>query len=164
MLTQSELKALLDYNPDTGVFTWKVASNNRIHIGQVAGSLGPCGYIRVFVARKSYKAHRLAFLWMLGALPEHDVDHINGVRNDNRWRNLRPSSRSQNVHNIGGPRSDNASGYLGAHWSDSKGGWIAQIQLAAKVLYLGKFATPEQAHAAYLKAKHELHPTHKRLR
>lgn len=164
MLTQSELKALLDYNPDTGIFTWLVRPNNFVKIGQVAGALNGRGYLTIRVNYVHYPAHRLAFLWMIGTWPKNETDHINGVRTDNRWTNLRDVTKSENIQNLGGPRADNASGFIGVHFAKDRGAWRAGIRVNGKHHNLGYFNTPEAAHAAYLKAKHELHPTHQRLR
>lgn len=87
-LTQKRLKKLLYYNPDTGIFTWKINSRRSLKDAP-AGNLHPSGYIRIGIDSKEYRAHRLAFLYMEGYIPENDVDHINRVRDDNRWKNLR---------------------------------------------------------------------------
>lgn len=166
-LTQSRLKELLDYEPETGVFRWKVVAGRgpcRRNPGDVAGSVGLGGYVTIRFGGKSYYAHRLAFLWMTGAWPEHEVDHIDGVRTDNRWMNLRETSRKTNAHNTGGLRANNTSGLVGASWHKQSGRWRAAITLNNRVIHIGLFATIELAHAAYLKAKDELHPTHRRLR
>ena len=167
MHTLTELKRLLDYNPDTGAFTWKVNRNGYgggVKPGDVAENLNDSGYIVIRPGAKHYRAHRLAWLFMTGEWPTFEIDHINGVRTDNRWCNLRRSCREHNAQNIGGPRSDNTSGYLGVHWNTRRGKWVAQIKAFGKRHHLGYFPTPELAHAAYLKAKDELHPTHQRLR
>jgi len=164
MLTQSELKALLDYNPETGAFTWRMRPSPRIPAGVVAGCLRPDGRLAITIAKKVYKAHRLAFLWMTGAWPIGEADHINGMPADNSWVNLRDITPSQNQHNRGGAQINNKSGYLGVWFRRSRNKWVAVIELNGKKVHLGSFATPELAHAAYLKAKDELHPTHKRLR
>lgn len=155
-LTQSRLKELLDYDPETGVFT-----QNGVRLGS---NKGCNGYVRITIGRKSYRAHRLAFFWMNGAWPKLDVDHINGVRDDNRWRNLREVTRHENCCNIGGAKSNNKSGFLGVSLKKSTGRFQAQIYKAGKYVHLGYHPTAEAAHAAYLKAKDELHPTHQRLR
>lgn len=162
-LTQAWLKELLHYDPATGVFTWRVQRGNRAS-GSVGGAPNNAGYIQLRVDKCNYLAHRLAFLYMTGAWPEHEIDHINGVRNDNRWANLRDVSRQQNAHNIGTPPSSNTSGLLGASWVKTRACWRATIGLNMRTRTIGFFPTAEQAHAAYLKAKDELHPTHQRLR
>lgn len=157
-LTQARLKELLHYDPETGIFTWKVARGfgpTRRNPGDVAGAVYGNGSHYIVVDRQSHPSHRLAFLWMTGAWPEHDVDHINGDRLDNRWINM---------HNRGRANKNNKSGLLGVSWSKQKSNWIAQIVADGRTHRLGCFTTPELAHAAYLKAKDDLHPTHMRLR
>lgn len=164
-LTQARLKELLHYDPETGIFTWLViANNNKALVGTVAGSLNKPGYMMIGVDRKRYLAHRLAFLYMTGEWPSEQVDHINGERTDNRWCNLRAATEGENKHNIGGPPRTNTSGYLGVSWDKSRGKWRAHIYLRNVQHHLGRFTTPEAAHAAYLAAKDKLHPTHRRLR
>lgn len=107
-LTQSELKLLLNYCPITGTFTWMKRSNSHVDAGSVAGTLRPDGYINIGVKGKRYQAHRLAFLYMLGEFPSYDVDHINKVKNDNAWINLRPATRSENMQNTS-KKSNNTS-------------------------------------------------------
>lgn len=164
-LTQSRLKELLDYDPETGVFRWKVARGGRANkVGAVAGATSGGGYRQICIDYTYHKSHRLAFLWMTGAWPEHEVDHINGVRDDNRWVNLRHATRHENVRNIGPHRANNTSGFIGVSWNKGRGRWSASIGLNSRVRCIGYFPTPELAHAAYLKAKDQLHPTHMRLR
>jgi hypothetical protein len=97
-MTQFELKTLLDYCPDTGVFTWKVNKPPRAKAGEVAGYNNGSGYIKVSIHGVACYAHRLAFIWMNGESP-NVVDHINGVRHDNRWVNLRSVQQKQNCSN-----------------------------------------------------------------
>ena len=82
-LTQERLKELLHYDPETGYFTWKISPNNAVKVGSVAGT-SMNNYIRIIIDHKAYLAHRLAFLYMEGYFPEHEVDHINRIRDDNR--------------------------------------------------------------------------------
>jgi hypothetical protein len=163
-LTQARLKELLHYDPETGIFTWRVRLSNRTPAGAIAGSDSGRGYLRLTIDKRDYRAHRLAFLYMTGDFPPEDVDHINGVRDDNRWVNLRPATRSENLHNQAGPRRDNTSGFLGVCWHKQRQKWWAQITLNGRQHTLGFFDDPAVAHATYLKAKDELHPTHQRLR
>jgi hypothetical protein len=94
---------------------------------------------------KSY-AHRLAFLYMTGSLPPADVDHVNGVRNDNRWSNLRLATRSQNMWNV--------KRCTGAY--QQNGRWYASIKVDGKRRSLGGYSTKEDASAAYHAAVAEL--------
>lgn len=163
MLTQERLKEVLHYDPETGIFTAKVTRGNRL-AGRAVGCDNGDGYLQIRIDNRLYFAHRLAFLWMTGVQPKHQIDHINGVRSDNRWPNLRDLPVAENAHNIGGPRRDNTSGFVGTWYDKRENRWASAIQVHRKRRYLGYFDTPELAHAAYLKAKDELHPTHQRLR
>jgi hypothetical protein len=163
ILTQARVKELLHYDPETGIFTRRVRVCNQA-AGKVAGCIHNQGYWQIVVDRKVYLAHRLAVLYMTGAWPEADVDHMNGDRSDGRWENLRCVPHQSNQHNIGGVPAHNTSGLLGASWDKRKGCWRAFITLNSKYVHLGYHPTAEAAHAAYLKAKNELHPSHLRLR
>jgi len=148
MLTQEHLKELLHYNPETGVFTWLIPLNNKRRVGEAAGSLTTDGYTEIGIKRVRYLAHRLAFLYMLGSFPNHEIDHINRVRNDNRWVNLRAATRQQNAHNVP-VRKDNTSRYKGVHKVKNCHGWTAKCGIGGKVRYLGFFNTEEDAAKAY---------------
>ena len=150
MLTQERLLEVLRYSKSTGLFTWRT-SNRK---GELAGTTTSNGYIRIGIEGKQYKAHRLAFLYVTGKWPEHEVDHINGVKSDNRWTNLRDVSVSTNQHNRTEP---NTGRELPLGVTKHKcGRFQAQIFVGGKYNYLGLFSTPEEASAAYVKAKGEL--------
>ena len=101
MLTQAQLHELLNYNPDTGVFTWKKRTSNRAPIGSVAGTLSN-GYWGITIAGMRTYAHRLAFLYMEGDYPlAQVVDHIDGDKLNNKWTNLRRFSRNLNNSEVG---------------------------------------------------------------
>jgi hypothetical protein len=155
-LTQARLKELLDYNQETGVFTWLVRTSRRINVGDISGCPDANGYLLIGIDRHLYKAHRLAFLWVEGVWPQSHVDHRNGIPQDNRFCNLRKATNSENMQNERHARKNNKCGLLGV--SPNNQGFLAQIVIPGKTLYLGTFKTPELAHAAYLKAKHEHHP------
>lgn len=145
-LTQEKLKELLNYDPCTGEFVWVSANGTRVdQIGKIAGNKNHAGYIRITIGQKSYMAHRLAWLYMNGSHPEHHIDHINLLKSDNRWSNLRAATKSENGANSR-PRS--ASGLKGAYWSKQINRWYSSI----RGRYLGTFDTPEDANEAYMKA------------
>ena len=156
MLTQSRLKQLLHYDPETGVFTWRVSPCNRVRTVSVAGSLGMKGYRRIRIDRSNYFAHRLAWLYMHGQFPCDKTDHINGVKDDNRIANLRAATDAQNSQNRA-KQSNNTSGIPGVYWSSKNKKWCAMIGINRRRKYIGYFDDPEAAHAAYLAAKAELH-------
>jgi hypothetical protein len=141
MISQSDLRLMLDYNPENGVFTWLV-NKGRAKAGDVAGSIGGEGYI---IIAKTL-AHRLAWIWMTGAVPRI-VDHEDRIRTNNRWSNLRPASKAQNAVNSK-LNIRNVSGLRGVSWH--KGGRKWQAHCGPK--YLGLFASAGDAHAAYLEA------------
>ena len=155
-LTQSRLRELLHYCPERGVFTWIVAAGRRVRVGDVAGYAKPDGYRQIMVNGKQYYAHRLARLYMTGAWPKDQIDHINGVTGDNRWANLREATHAQNQQNMA-ISSANKSGYMGVSWHGKAGNWQAQIKISGRNKHLGYFTSPEDAHAAYLVAKANLH-------
>ena len=109
MITQKELWKLLLYDAIRGVFTWRVTTGPRAQAGAVAGTIHPSGYRYIMVNGKHYNASRLAFLYIRGYFPEHNVDHINRIRNDDRWCNLRKVSHYCNNRNTGN-RKTNTSG------------------------------------------------------
>lgn len=156
-LTQSRLQSLLHYDPCTGVFTWLVQKSSRRKVGDEAGGICGNGYRQIGLDGKLYLTHRLAWLWMIGEWPKDQIDHINGVRDDNRWSNLREATNAENCQNLK-INSNNKSGYMGVSWHAKKGKWKAQISSTGCNKYLGQFTSPEDAHAAYLAAKAIVHP------
>ena len=149
MLTQEEVKELLDYNPDTGVFTWKVSRGGQ-EAGSVAGRINLKGYRIIGISGKDYRAHRLAYLYMTGNWPKQQIDHKNGNRSDNRIDNLRDVSCRDNQNNCHTHRSGRL---VGATWHKSNKKWQAQIVINGKHIGLGYFHTEQEAHEAYLTAK-----------
>lgn len=150
MLTQERLKEVLLYNHHTGVFTSR--SNDYRRRGKKKLDQG---YVRIRIDDGLFRAHRLAWLYVTGAWPKHELDHINGVRHDNRWANLREAPRSMNMQNIRGARRNNKTGFLGIspHWNKFR----AKIVANGKRYDLGLYPTAEEANEAYLKAKRKLH-------
>ncbi len=152
-ITQDYLKSVLDYNPVTGVFVWK-ESRGVIVEGNIAGYAKGNGYINIMIDYKAYGAHRLAVLYMTGALPEAEVDHINQVKCDNRWDNLRTCTASQNHANIR-PPSDNTSGYKGVCWHIRAKKWYSRIKINKKLIHLGSYSCKHEAARVYNKAAKE---------
>jgi hypothetical protein len=151
-LTLVRLRELLTYNPDTGVFIRKLKSRPD---GKVAGNRDACGYLQLKVAGKMRLAHRLAWLWMTGEFPSMDIDHINGIKDDNRWSNLRHVDRATNAQNQRLGHRDGSSGTLGVLCVGDK--WYAAITSRGQRKHLGTFRSQEDAEAAYLAAKRRLH-------
>lgn len=156
-ITADQLRAHCDYDPMAGTFTRR-ESHRRWKAGAVMAGTESHGYTLIWLMGKQRAAHRLAWLWMTGAWPSKDIDHIDGDRANNAWANLRHVDRSTNLENIHGPKSHNRStGLLGAYHSPSPGRFVSRIQVRGKSKSLGSFGTAEDAHAAYLSAKRELH-------
>lgn len=147
-LTQERLKHLLHYNPDTGVFTWLSKPSRRINSGSIAGRIKPKkGYVEIGISGRIYLAHRLAWLYIYGTWPKEQVDHINGIRNDNRIKNLRLATTSQNQWNKK-MQKNNTSGIKGVSWDNQRGKWIAQCWLFGKHHKIGRFSSIDDADRA----------------
>lgn len=159
-LTLERLHQLLSYDPATGLFTRLIAGRGPHVAGSIAGSPNQYRHIRITIDGKRYQAHRLAWFYMTCKWPvSDDIDHRNGIRDDNRWENLREADRSLNMQNQRRARVDNKSGLLGVQTNDWATGrnYTARIQHRSKRIYIGSYQTPEAAHAAYLQVKRQLH-------
>lgn len=149
-LTAARLRAVLSYDPATGVFARLVDANNRCKAGSKVGTPGTNGYVLISVDSKRYKAHRLAWLYMTGEWPAQLIDHANGTTSDNSWVNLREATRSQNGANSKVSRSKaKASPYKGVYLDRKLNKWMAQVSPNGKRITIGRFSTPEQARDAY---------------
>jgi hypothetical protein len=156
-LTAERLREMLDYCPETGVFRWRVSNGKRAIAGQPAGGISRNGYARISIDDAKHYAHRLAWLHVHGVWPQGQIDHINGVKADNRIANLREASASQNGQNRSAARADSGSGKIGVRLNPTSGRWGAEIVKNGQKHNLGYFDTKEAAHAAYLAAKRKLH-------
>ena len=138
-ITQAELKALYEYDPITGVLTSKAT-------GQAVGSRMPDGYVEFRLRGLMVSVHRVAFLYMQGMWPRDQVDHVNGVRHDNRWSNLRQATATQNAQN----RRPTAKHAFNGVRMTGNGKWRAQIMVdGVRQNIPGTFDTAEAAHRAY---------------
>ena len=133
-MKSERLKELLEYDPETGVFIWKTRRGG-LKAGSVAGTKHANGYVRIKCDGKSYMAHRLAWLYVHGQFPEKQIDHINGLREDNRLSNLRCVSRSENQRNRRLCKRS-TSGIIGVRWHKQAGKWQAR---GINSLHLGLF-------------------------
>jgi hypothetical protein len=150
-LNSTRLRELLDYNQSTGEFTWKVTRGRMAKAGGIAGAKHGENYILIMISGRTHKAHRLAWMYVYGDWPVGFIDHINGVRHDNRISNLRDVTRSENMQNQRKPRRKNP--YIGASWCKRRKLWIAQINVNGGNKFLGYYEKAEEAHAAYVAAK-----------
>lgn len=149
MITAERLRELVHYDPETGVFTWKVGRE----AGKVAGSNGGHKYRRLWLDGRLHYAHRMAWLWVHGEMPRV-IDHINGDGYDNRLANLRSCSQAQNIAN-GKKRSSNNSGFVGVRFRPEKGKWQARLMVNYRETHVGYFDTLQEACEARRKAAQE---------
>lgn len=156
-LTAERLREVLHYSPGSGEFHWLRAKGTRAKAGDLAGYLQkPRNYRIIQIDKTNHYAHRLAWLYVHGVWPVQ-VDHVNGIKDDNRLDNLRESTQGENLQNLIRACSGNQSGFLGVSTLEA-GAFGASICVDGKKRWLGTFATPEDAHAVYLAAKAEMHP------
>lgn len=161
-LSLNRLKELLLYDPDTGIFTWISSTKNyRRPIGAVAGYINSLGYVQIGIDCVAYGAHRLAWMYVHGNLPEMDVDHINGNPSDNRIENLRLATHQQNMCNRK-KRRDNTSGYPGVYFNKAANKWRACIRVEGRRIHLGYFKTAQEEHDKYVEASKNYHSQYTR--
>lgn len=153
-LSSKRVRQLLSYNKRSGVFYWKV-NTNRQKIGARAGMKRNDGGIAITVNRFCYQAGRIAWLYVTGAWPKQYIDHKNGIRDDNRWKNLRDVSHMVNQQNQRQPQRGNTSGFLGVHFHAGK--YCANIRVNGKRISLGRFETAKDAAKRYIAAKRKYH-------
>lgn len=154
-LTAERLRELLAYDPNTGVFTWRLG-RGRVKAGYVAGAPNGKGYLLIKIDGKNHKAHRLAWLYMHGEWPSSEIDHKDRVKTNNRIQNLRAVTRSENSQNKTLPKN-NTSKFRGVYWHKRDRRWVAKIAINGKRKHLGHFDTAESASAAYLDAAAQMH-------
>lgn len=153
MITQNELKKNLSYNPYTGIFVRLVGRPNSSK-GDVAGTKNPQGYIIMEVNNLPYRAHRLAWLYMTGSFPKDQIDHINCIKSDNRFVNLREVTQSQNRFNTK-KKKNNKLGIKGVHRVGNR--FKAQAIFEKKHYYLGYYDTPKEASKVYQRFAKKFH-------
>lgn len=155
MITAERLREVIEYYPEDGSFRW-AKSRRGVRKGDKTGTLRPDGYIKISIDGKCYLAHRLAWLFMHGAFPENDIDHVNRKRDDNRIANLRLCTRAENLQNISVP-STNSSGFIGVRWHKQRKKWNARICVDGREVYLGVFDNRDEAIEARRVAKEKYH-------
>lgn len=142
-LTQTRLKELLEYNPLTGEWKWHKPVGG-CKKSWFAGSLGGTGDLYIRVDGKLYKAHRLVFLYMMGYFPSEVVDHINGSRCDNTWKNLRECSQSENMRNSRKCLT-NTSGHKCVSWRKDRNKWAVRVRVLGQYKSFGCYSDFELA-------------------
>lgn len=156
ILTQARLRELFVYDPDTGIVTRKITVGKRGKAGAIVGCLTQKGYLSLRVDGRFYLLHRVIFMYVHGRMPEQQIDHVNGVKTDNRISNLREANEHENSQNVKVHR-DSSSGLLGVSWRASLKKWRASIGLDGSHKHLGYFHSKDEAYQAYCAAKRELH-------
>ena len=155
--TFEQITEFLNYNMNSGVITWIKPSSTKTACGDVAGCMDGKGYLAIKIFNRIYRAHRLAWFLHFGEFPDGDIDHINGIRTDNRISNLRKATRSENLQNLKTP-STNKSGFIGVSFCKTRNKWRASIRpCVGQQKSLGYFLTKEDASKAYLEAKQKYH-------
>jgi hypothetical protein len=155
MLTAERLREVLDYERETGLFRWRIYRSRGARAGDLAGSLKRHGYVLITIDGVSYYAHRLVWFHEHGRWPSGMIDHLDGVRSNNRIGNMRDTTQYVNQQNRATETRCNGSGFIGAFRHGRR--WMSKIMANGVLHKLGTFDTPEQAHAAYVSAKRTLH-------
>jgi hypothetical protein len=155
-LTSEKLRQILDYNPETGLFVWKSGVKSNF-LNKQAGcrrKIDDC--IVIGIKGKSYLAHHLAWLFVYGEFPKHEIDHINQDRSDNKISNLRDVDHRTNCQNYRRATKNNKKSFLlGAAYRNGR--YYSRIRVGDSRITIGTFDTPEEAHQAYLVAKRQYH-------
>ncbi len=162
-LTQDRLKEVIRYSSDSGYFFWIKRNSNRIKVGDKAGHLRRDGYLDIKIDNNLYLSHRLACLYMTGKFPIDQMDHIDRVKINNKWSNLREVSNKENCRNQSTPKNSR-SGITGVGWHKQSGTWRACIHLDGKKKHLGSFKNIEDAKKARMEAnnRYGFHENHGR--
>jgi hypothetical protein len=147
LIQHEKLLSILVYEPTTGNFYWTIDRCNNAKRGARAGSVNSKGYRVINLEYHRYKEHRLAWFYMTGEWPI-EIDHINRIRSDNRWCNLRNATRIENARNMGTSKY-NKSGFKGVRWNKQNRKWQAKAKVNGKQIYLGFFKSIEDAANAY---------------
>lgn len=154
-ITQETLKEILNYDKNSGIFTWKICPTSNVEEGRVAGYKNHQGYIVISYKYTKWQAHRLAWLYEYGYLPEHQVDHINRNRSANNISNLREVTQECNLRNTGNPK-DNSTGVKGVYFNNYAKNYQVNISVYGKRHYLGSHDTILEAACHRLAAEQSL--------
>ena len=160
-LSRADVMKVLCYSPDTGELRWRVTTAPRSQKGCLAGNINDKGYLRIGLKGRQYLAHRVAWLYMTGAWPEHEIDHINHVRADNRFSNLRVVTHAENAKNQS-LHCVNKTGRIGVTQCKKTGKWKVHLDSGGKRITRSGFASMEEAAEvrARLEAEFGFHSSH----
>lgn len=152
LITAVELRELLHYQPETGVFTWLSHAGGVLR-GAVAGNRNSLGYMVLGLKGKKYRQHRLAWLYVHGVWPIGTLDHLDADRANNRIANLRCVSHAYNMQNVKVATVRSKTGVRGVYWSERLSGYMASIKCDGKKKRRGPFKTIEDGRVAYVNLK-----------
>jgi hypothetical protein len=156
-LTAEELRSILHYNPETGVFTSKT-KRGSIKVGDIVGTRkSDDGRNIIRINYTAYFASRLAWLYMTGEWPKFEVDHKDTDPSNDRWENLRDVTSTVNMQNRRHAGKKKHSNLLGAHWCNQRKLWKSSIRVNGGSVHLGVFDSAEKASEAYIDAKRRMH-------
>jgi HNH endonuclease len=156
LITAEWLRSVLQYNQETGIFTWLVAAGG-VCIGSPIKTLNSNGYVVVGLNGKKYRQHRLAWLYVYGCWPDQTIDHKDGDRANNRIDNLRVLPQSINVQNRRTASKNSTSGVLGVYFSARRNGYMASVTTNGHQKRKGPYKSIDRAHQAYLEIKRVKH-------
>lgn len=157
MVTAERLKESLRYDEGSGLFSWIKTGRRNIKSGDLAGHIDRQGYVQIMLDGKMYLAHRLAWFYVTGEWPKHQIDHIDGNKGYNAFSNLRDVVQAVNMQNQGRPQRSNKSGFRGVSFEKATNKWRADISANGKRTTIGRFDTPELAYEHYLGARRTMH-------
>ena len=159
-MTQSRLKEMMNYDKNTGIFTWIKKPCRNIPIGKVAGYKKDTGYVSIDIDKGTYPAHHLAWLYEYGIMPPEQIDHWDRVRNNNAIENLSLTSNQKNQMNKSKRRG--REDFNGVYWNKRDSMWLAQITYLGKQIYLGQYKNKDEAIQARTDAdvKYGFHTNH----
>lgn len=156
MLDQKTVKELLHYDPETGIFMWRKNRGRLAKANNVAGCVHKKdGRVRIKLFGTSYLAHRLAWIYVYGTWPKHNIDHIDHNPRNNRIKNLRDVTKKENNKNQKLHKT-NKSGFCGVHFEKESGKWVAQVRIEDKQKKLGRYKCLLKAVLARKKKEKEL--------
>ncbi len=173
IISQSQLKSLIAYNKNTGVFIWLPRDRSHFRTDStfnswrsrfawsVAGSISQKGYRTINIEGYHYKAHRLAWMYIYGEWPEQQIDHVNHIRDDNRISNLRAATNRENSINRS-ISSSSSSGFYGINFEKDSQKWRVRINHGGKRVHIGRFSSKDEAIKARGDAeiRYGYHPNH----